>query len=284
MDTFKLQRDLNVIYKWTSNNNMKLNGNKFEHISYGKNDENKLLSVYFDNNSKVIEKKSIVKDLGVLMQQDCKFDHHIARTIEKAKNISGWILRTFESRESHLMLTLWKSLVIPHVDYCSQLWLPIRKIYRASNNNYWDLLKRFKLYSLKRRRERYAIIYVWKIIENIVPNFSHNENGIELGGISWYHHNRLGRKCMIPTIERGPFQSIRSASLAFQGPRLFNCLPQNLRNLSGCTVNNFKSKLDKFLSEVPDEPLVPNYVKYRRAQSNSLIDMLSVGLSKLDTR
>ena len=170
MDTFKLQRDLNVIYKWTSNNNMKLNGNKFEHISYGKNDENKLLSVYFDNNSKVIEKKSIVKDLGVLMQQDCKFDHHIARTIEKAKNISGWILRTFESRESHLMLTLWKSLVIPHVDYCSQLWSPIkkcliqdlemvqksfiRKIYGANNNNYWDLLKRFKLYSSEEENDK----------------------------------------------------------------------------------------------------------------------------------
>ena len=29
-----------------------------------------------------------------------------------------------------------------------------------------------KLYSLQRRRDRYTIIYVWKILESIVPNLN----------------------------------------------------------------------------------------------------------------
>ena len=38
--------------------------------------------------------------------------------------------------------------------------------------SYPERLSVLKLYSLQRRRERYIIIYVWKILECQVPNFS----------------------------------------------------------------------------------------------------------------
>lgn len=41
--------------------------------------------------------------------------------------------------------------------------------------NYWERLKHLRLYSLQRRRERYIAIYVWKILEGMVPNPTHNE-------------------------------------------------------------------------------------------------------------
>ena len=34
----------------------------------------------------------------------------------------GWVLRVFQSRKRSLMLTLLKSLVIPLLEYCCQLW------------------------------------------------------------------------------------------------------------------------------------------------------------------
>ena len=102
--------------------------------------------------------------------------------------MTSWILRTFKTRDSLPMLTLWKSLVIPILEYCSVLWSPstvgniqrlemlqwsfIRKIVDRKNRNYWDLLKFFNLYSLQRRRERYMIIYLWKIIEKKVKNIN----------------------------------------------------------------------------------------------------------------
>ena len=183
-----------------------------------------------------------------------------------------WILVTFESRDSILMLALWKSLIIPRMEYCSQLWSPsvkgliqeleilqktfVKKISGAYKLNYWELLNKLKLFSLERRRECYQIIYVWKILEELVPNFTHAENGDIVGGIGSNVQNRLGRKCTLPTMERGSYQSIRANSLAFQGPRLFNCLPKSLHNPSGCSVSQFKAKLDKFLQTVPDEPQV----------------------------
>ncbi|MEO0405594.1 MAG: hypothetical protein AAF193_12045, partial [Bacteroidota bacterium] len=34
-----LQKDLNSVYNWSEINNMSLNGLKFEHMQYGKNEE-----------------------------------------------------------------------------------------------------------------------------------------------------------------------------------------------------------------------------------------------------
>ena len=46
LDPLKMQNDLNIVYKWTLNNNMKLNSSTFEHLKYGKNLELKNCSIY----------------------------------------------------------------------------------------------------------------------------------------------------------------------------------------------------------------------------------------------
>ena len=86
------------------------------------------------------------------------------------------------------MLTLFKSLVLSRLDYGSQLWSPykakdislLESVQRAFTKHfqgmhtysYADRLSMLKLYSLQRRRDRYTIIYVWKILESIVPNLN----------------------------------------------------------------------------------------------------------------
>ena len=45
------------------------------------------------------------------------------------------------------------------------------KISEVQHLNYWERLHELKLYSLRRRRERYIIIYIWKITQQMVPNF-----------------------------------------------------------------------------------------------------------------
>ena len=126
---------------------------------------------------------------------------------QSANNMCSWILRTFQSRSPELMLTLWKSLVLPILDYCSQLWSPskigliqqienvqkvfTRKINSHCREDYWDRLRLFNLYSLERRRERYRIIYVWKMLEGMVPNLSGNGKIIPKTSL------RFGRTCYI---------------------------------------------------------------------------------------
>ena len=73
---------------------------------------------------KGIESKTSLKDLGVLMSSSANFDTHIKNTVVAANLKAGWVLRTFQTREPELMITLWKSLVLPILDYCCQLWTP----------------------------------------------------------------------------------------------------------------------------------------------------------------
>ena len=164
-DVENLQEDLNSVYEWTSNNNAELNGLKFEHLCYGKNQELKKQSVYVTNTGGLIETKENVKDLGVILSSSLTYDVHIQNQVRKAKGISGWIYRTFKTREIDLMLTLWKSLVIPQLDYCSQLWSPFKcslkqelealqksffnGIPALKRLNYWEKLKKLNLFSLE---------------------------------------------------------------------------------------------------------------------------------------
>ena len=62
------------------------------------------------------------KDLGIIIDTDLIFDVHVSKKIKKAN--TSKILRTFTTRDSITMMTLFKSLVLPRLDYGSQLWSP----------------------------------------------------------------------------------------------------------------------------------------------------------------
>ena len=96
-DAVLLQNDLERIYKWTDDNNMKLNDVKFELLRYGKNQETKTQTSYTSPSGVEIESKDVVKDLGILMDSNCTFQEQIIAIIEKAKNLISWIRRTFSS-------------------------------------------------------------------------------------------------------------------------------------------------------------------------------------------
>ena len=58
------------------------------------------------------------------------------------------------------------------------------------------------------------------------------------------------------------------------GPKIFNSLPHHIREVTKCSIGQFKNKLDSFLKKVPDEPLIPGYTQYRHCETNNLIDWL----------
>ena len=183
------------------------------------------------------------------------------------------------------MITLYRALVLPILEYCCQLWHPVvlgdvRKIEAVQRTftsritgmrqlSYWDRLKQLKLYSLERRRERYLIIYVWKMIRGLVPNFE------EAGSIKLQTESgRRGKLCEIPRRIPGSahrVETLRENSLVVLGPRLFNCLPRDARDWEG-SLETFKEKVDTFLTTVPDKPTLPHY--YQSAATNSIIHQL----------
>ena len=286
-DASLLQTDLEAVYDCAVNNNSSFNNKKFEVLRYGSDSTLKLCTSYTAPDGSIISEKAHVRDLGVTMSADGTFRQHISNTCQSARNMCSWILRTFQSRSPELMLTLWKSLVVPILDYCSQLWSPskvgeiqqlediqkafTRKIQTDTKVDYWERLQKYHLYSLERRRERYQIIYMWKILEGMVPNLTGRS---QINGKSTF---RFGRTCVVPpvaTAAKTRLQRLRETSFCVKGPKLFNSLPSHLRNMTGVSHLQFKNELDKFLGTIADEPLVSGYTARCRTDSNSLLHMI----------
>ena len=112
---------------------------------------------------------------------------HISNDEAAANKLVGWALRTFRRRSKLVMMTIWMSLVQSKLDYCSQLWSPAdqssinelesvarhftAKIHGMDGKDYWERLASLSLYSQERRRERYQIIFLWKVAQGLVQGY-----------------------------------------------------------------------------------------------------------------
>ena len=125
--------------------------------------------------------------------------------------------------------------------------------------NYHKRLKDLKMYNMERRRERYLIIYGWQQLEgkkeNVLKLKTSERSGtrrIQLGDVKFYRSDGVR---ILPSVKTRILNSP-----ARQTERLFNCMPKDLREITGVTVDTFKKHLDKWLmEEVPDQPKCEGY-------------------------
>jgi len=185
---------------------MEFNGLKFECLKFG---DNRSLSDDYDyidsTGTDSITDAQSVRDLGV--EFDGNFEIHITKAVSKARKLCGWINRSFINRSIDLRRKLWCSYVESVLDYGSQVYCPVNLTlisrletvqryytYHTENlqlYNYWDRLTMMKLNSVQRRQERYRILYIFKILQALVPN----------PGIKFDTNNTRGRIINIPRIK-----------------------------------------------------------------------------------
>ena len=274
----QLQDDLTSIYDWAEEVNMRFNSDKFECLRYWPR-KNKPEIGYTSPDGSLIEEKEHLRDLGVEMANDLTFKVHINNTVEGANKLIGWALRTFRRRGKGLMMTIWKCIIQPKLDYTSQLWSPsdqasINALESLSRNftsqitglghlDYWERLEALHLYSQERRRERYQVIFAWKLAQGLVQGYK----------VSFTSSDRRGRQMVLPPLQtKSPalVKKARESSFQVKGARLFNCIPRDLRDTATGTIDQFKAKLDSWLATIPDQPTIPG--RQRAATSNSLLD------------
>ena len=80
-DAKNFQAELNdKIYPWGPDNNMSLNGDKFEHLHVGKN-LRQLKVTYTDPIGNNIQEKESIKDLGITVTNDLTWTKHIKEVV-----------------------------------------------------------------------------------------------------------------------------------------------------------------------------------------------------------
>ena len=174
------------------------------------------------------------------------------------------------------MFTLYKSMVRSLVEYCCPLWHPskisdiqelesvqktfISRITSMKELHYYDQLIHLSLISLQRRRERFILLYMWKILHEQTSN-DFNVQFVSLP--------RLGTLAIIPSKSRtssAANQTLFDNSFVVQGPKFWNAMPHNLSSIQ--SLEHFKNQLTKFLLSFPDMPPIKGCTP---PNSNSLL-------------
>ena len=269
-DVKHLQQDLDSVMQWTSKNNMLLHEKKFQYVNHSTGDSKLLkelpftseLYQYVTSNGTILPPIDSVRDLGIKVTSNLSWSQHIRIIVDNANRMAAWILSIFSTRDSELMLTLFKSLVRPRVEYCCPLWDPKKigdiihleqvqrqftaRIKGLQHLTYHERLQALKLMSLQRRRERYCILHLHKIIYNKVTS--------DLN-ITTNYSARRGLSVNIPPINkctRARFQTLRDGFFTVSAPQLFNSLPKHIRDEE--KFGPFKTKLTAYLLRIPNRP------------------------------
>lgn len=285
-DTSFLQSDLDNSITWSEANNMKLHQNKFELVIHSTGNTKLLEELpyshefreYHTKDSSTITPSDSVTDLGIRITPDISWSPHISDISEDCRKMVSWILSVFSDRSTETMVPLFRTLVRSRTEYCCPLWNTSKledikrleavqrtftaKIAEVKHLSYWDRLKSLKLMSLQRRRERYVIIHVYKILHDLAPNDI---------GLQFYETSRRGVCCKVPPLVKSSKQQYQSKyddSFHVFGAKLFNLVPKNIKKKK--SLNSFKASLTRFILLPPDHPPVPGI-----ASENSLLQLLA---------
>ena len=90
------------------------------------------------------------------------------------------------------------------------------------------------------------MLYVWKIIEGLVPNLS--------DPITSPFSDRRGRTCVVCHSSAGRLGTLKYNSFRWRSIIMFNRLPKAIGMLSPCSVVGLKSQIDSYLRNIADLP------------------------------
>ena len=155
------------------------NVEKYNVMHFGHN--NRQLNYTLD--SKMLQKVHEEKDLGIVVSDDLKASLQCTQTYNKANSMLGVINRCIVYKTKDILLCLYKSLVCPHLEYCTAAWNPhyikdkellervqqrfTRMISELRNLPYADHLRHMNLQSLEERWVRADLVEVYKIIHGL---------------------------------------------------------------------------------------------------------------------
>lgn len=247
----ELRRDLARIGEWSERWQMPFNTGKCKVLHVGVRNHQ---SEYHLLGSPIISSPQEL-DLGVIMTSEFKFGAQCVAAERKAQKILGYIKRVFTHRNRQTVMTLYKSLVRPHLEYAVQFWSPsyrcdIERLERIQaratklvpeirNKGYARRLLDLDLLTLEQRRLRGQLIETFKIIRGhstLDPTkiFSFNTNPTR-------NH---GYKLDIPRFRTNKFRDLMTVKVC----SVWNALPEELVNTP--SVESFKRNLDKIIRQL----------------------------------
>ena len=243
-----IQEDLNTLHQWSNDWLLRFHPDKCVVIRLNVTTE----TWYFrytlgENELEYVEK---VKDLGVWVDTDLSFNHHITSKVNKANSVMGTIRRAFKYLDHETFKNIFCAQVRTILEYANPMWSPylkkditmIENVQRRATKylkgmdelKYDERLRKLKLTTLAYRRLRGDMIEVYKIFniyhQNIAPQ-------LILSTTATRGHNF---KLFLERCER-THPKLNSFTQRIVKP--WNSLPEHVVNSK--SLNSFKNSLDR---------------------------------------
>jgi len=198
----------------------------------------------------VIERTKEERDLGVIITDNLKPSSQCVKAAAMALSVLGVVRRHFKRLDPRDFLIIYKSYIIPHLEYCIQAWSPyqqkdiccLESVQRAATRSvrgfrnvpYENRLRVLGLTTLAVRRKRGDLIECYKILsgkEKLDPNQFFQRS--DTTHLRCHSHKLSVNLCRLQLRQNFFRQRVISD---------WNRLPQDV--VDAPSVNSFKNRLD----------------------------------------
>ena len=258
-DEVILQNDLNTLDWWSENNALQLNPQKCQVMCICRRTKNKPTPVYYVSNTKLSVASSL-RLLGVQVSSDLSWNEHVSNVTKKCNRLIGFLKTVVGKQNPNILLTLYRSLVLPVIDFCSPVWFVYRKNHinnleliqrratrfilgqKRGDQSYKERLLQLKIMDLNSRRKYLSICFACKCILNSdVFNFGQwTVNARHLDNLLFNDH-------ITPRTDSFKY------TICANFPRLWAALPESVRDRFLLNnMNTFKYHLKKHFRQIEE--------------------------------
>ena len=185
-----LTHDLSNLKQWLDSNRLSLNVLKTKCLFTGTRYKISLLpsEPYICLDGHLIERVNSYKCLGVQVDETLSWEAHISEVVSKVAKVLAVLRRLRPICPQSTLVTIYKSLILPNLDYCSAVWGCIsnglsqkletlqNRAARIVTGSGWDvrsaqILRALNWESLTDRRARQLKSLMFKTANNLVPEY-----------------------------------------------------------------------------------------------------------------
>lgn len=253
-----LKSETTTVLNWFKINEMKSNSDKC-HLIVSEN-RNRLYKsntcIYLDEDNELLHNESIVKLLGVFIDDELTFEEHVKAILKKGNQKLHALMRVSSYMSEEKLKLLMKTFIDSQFNYCPLIWMfhsrkmhhrinklherALRVVYKDDNLTFEQLLEKDEAFTVHERNLQRLALLMYKVKHGLCPIpvqeiFIRNESDINLR-----HGNKDG-DFIIPRVRTVNYGK---ETLRYRGPVIWNLLPDNLRNIP--TLEKFKEEIKKW--------------------------------------
>ena len=256
-----LEACITDIHKWMRTNKLKLNDDKTEVVLFGtrqqmeKLKESDIFEIKIGNEK--IKPSPSARNLGFYMESQLKSQTHIAKVCGTAYYTLKNVARIHNLLTPEAAKIIVQGLVISKLDYCNGLLLGIsnhqlNKLQIVQNmgcrviktlrkfDHITEAMKDLHWLKIPEHIQFKVLVTIYQCVNGLAPSFL-----IDLLDLNLMRRNlRSDTQGKLP-IPRCNLSQVCNSSIRYAGPRLWNELPQNIREAK--TLGSFKILLKTYL-------------------------------------